>query len=562
MEAVETYEHLPDGSRQFNDGLENPSSPPKDVNNKLYLALIMAGIGFVLPYNSFIIASDYWSERFAGRAVELDLSCTYIIVAFATVLLNNVFLSIAPLQTRILFGYVTAFFTLLFVASCEVAWHVFSAETAYSVNLAAVSIIAVGCTVQQSSFYGFSAILPKKYTQALMVGESVAGFLVSSNRVITKLLIKSNTTSTVIYFLLSSMLVALSYVLHSVTKDSPFIKYYMKSCTKIILRPDEMEHADGLDSPPTSEQVQAFSFSNPVYELSNPPAEQTSNESSLIQGGKSNQSRDTSIPSTASYKVEHVLSPSLTSSSRFGSYRRLKAGFEDRLKVAKSIYSYMACIALAYCVTLSLYPGIESEIISCNLNTWMPVLLMFTFNITDVLGKVLAAVPYAWSKRQLILMSTLRTICIPLLLLCVSPRENPTISGEVPAFIFTAALGLTNGVAGSLPIILAPSKIPVYLREICGNMMAVSYNVGLTIGSLIGYIFENMLGPPKYYPCLKYPYIPKPEVIETTTQLTTTFLTTTMLTILNINTTTTPIIPTTTDFITTTLNYVNNGTNT
>lgn len=47
MEAVETYEHLPDGSRQYNDGIENPSSPPKDVNNKLYLALIMAGIGFV-----------------------------------------------------------------------------------------------------------------------------------------------------------------------------------------------------------------------------------------------------------------------------------------------------------------------------------------------------------------------------------------------------------------------------------------------------------------------------------------------------------------------------------
>ena len=378
---------------------------------------------------------------------------------------------------------------MLFVASCEVAWHVFSAETAYSVNLAAVSIIAVGCTVQQSSFYGFSAILPKKYTQALMVGESVAGFLVSSNRVVTKLLIKSNTTSTVIYFLLSSMLVALSYVLHSITKDSPFIRYYMKSCTKIILRPDEMEHNDGLESPPTSDQVQAFSFSNPVYELSNPPIDQTNNESSLIQSAKSNETRDTSnsMPTTASYKVEHVLSPSLTSSSRFGSYRRLKAGFEDRLKVAKSIYSYMACIALAYCVTLSLYPGIESEIISCNLNTWMPVLLMFTFNITDVLGKILAAVPYAWSKRQLILMATLRTICIPLLLLCVSPRENPTISGEVPAFIFTAALGLTNGVSGSLPIILAPSKIPVYLREICGNMMAVSYNVGLTIGSLIGY---------------------------------------------------------------------------
>lgn len=55
------------------------------------------------------------------------------------------------------------------------------------------------------------------------------------------------------------------------------------------------------------------------------------------------------------------------------------------MKVARAIFPYMACIALAYCVTLALYPGLESEIISCNLKSWMPVLLMFTFNTTDVI---------------------------------------------------------------------------------------------------------------------------------------------------------------------------------
>lgn len=80
-------------------------------------------------------------------------------------------------------GYLVALVTLSFIALCEVAWHVFSAQTAYSVNLAAVSLVAFGCTVQQSSFYGFAALLQKKkFTQALMMGESVAGFLVSSNR--------------------------------------------------------------------------------------------------------------------------------------------------------------------------------------------------------------------------------------------------------------------------------------------------------------------------------------------------------------------------------------------
>lgn len=144
---------------------------------------------------SFIIASDYWQERFRGRSVALDMSMTYIIVAFGTVLLNNVFLSLFSFKVRIIFGYAISLTTLVFVALCEVAWHMFTAQTAYSVNLVAVSLTAVGCTgnfhisyvsidliclmfaysyppVQQSSFYGFASMFPKKYTQAVMAGES------------------------------------------------------------------------------------------------------------------------------------------------------------------------------------------------------------------------------------------------------------------------------------------------------------------------------------------------------------------------------------------------------
>lgn len=120
---------------------------------------------------SFIMASDYWQERFRGRSVALDMSMTYIIVAFSTVLLNNLFLSLFSFKTRIIFGYAISLSTLVFVALCEVAWHMFSAQTAYSVNLIAVSLTAIGCTVQQSSFYGFASMFPKKYTQAVMAGE-------------------------------------------------------------------------------------------------------------------------------------------------------------------------------------------------------------------------------------------------------------------------------------------------------------------------------------------------------------------------------------------------------
>lgn len=74
------------------------------------------------------------------------MSMTYIIVAFATVLLNNVFLSFAPFEIRIAFGYIISFSTLIFVAICEVAWHLFETTTAYTVNLTAISLVAMGCT--------------------------------------------------------------------------------------------------------------------------------------------------------------------------------------------------------------------------------------------------------------------------------------------------------------------------------------------------------------------------------------------------------------------------------
>lgn len=168
------------------------------------------------------------------------MSMTYIFVAFGTVLMNNIVLSVAPFQSRVLFGYMISFTTLIFVAVCEVAWHMFATNTAYLVNMSAVALTAIGCTVQQSSFYGFASMLPKQYTQAVMAGESIAGFLVSSNRVVTKLLINNDRVSTVIFFLTSTLYILFSYLLHVATINSPFVRFHVEACSKIVLRPDEV----------------------------------------------------------------------------------------------------------------------------------------------------------------------------------------------------------------------------------------------------------------------------------------------------------------------------------
>lgn len=55
------------------DTSEPANNPPEDTKNFVYLSLLACGIGFVLPYSSFIVAADYWQERFKGKSVALDM---------------------------------------------------------------------------------------------------------------------------------------------------------------------------------------------------------------------------------------------------------------------------------------------------------------------------------------------------------------------------------------------------------------------------------------------------------------------------------------------------------
>lgn len=94
-------------------------------------------------------------------------------------------------------GYGLTISMLLFVGAVEILWEeLFTLDTSYCLNLIAIAVIAWGATstylntlcdrlksdlyfyrnflslVQQSSFYGYTSILPTKYTQAVMIGES------------------------------------------------------------------------------------------------------------------------------------------------------------------------------------------------------------------------------------------------------------------------------------------------------------------------------------------------------------------------------------------------------
>nr|XP_034178589.1 equilibrative nucleoside transporter 4 [Osmia lignaria] len=493
---------------KFSNGFTH-LSPPIDKSNFIYFALTLGGIGFLLPYNSFIIAVDYFQARYPGTTVIFDMSGVYIIMAFFAVFANNILVETLSLNTRITFGYLVSFVTLTFVIICEVWWEPFGVSTSYTINLVAVAVTSLGCTVQQSSFYGYTSMLPSQYTQAVMTGESLASLWVSVNRLLTKSLLDDERSNTCVYFVLSNITILMCFVLHQIVRKTDFVQFYITLCqerNRITLEPTEdvglMDPLDQVGDPSKGQygvlkiqtsplgadaangstdlngtnQYSAFSFSNPVYE----------------PGAPSGNPPGSTGPT---YKVEDVVVMRGSYGTQTNKpWTEIKRGLLARLEVAKIIFPYMASIGIAYFVTLCLYPGIMSEIISCKLKSWMPVILMTAFNASDVLGKMLALIPYEWKRTQLLYFASARAILIPLFLLCALPRGAAILSGEGYPLLFACLLGVTNGIVGSVPMMQAPTKVPESHRELAGNIMTLSYTTGLTVGSLLAYMMDTCFG--------------------------------------------------------------------
>jgi hypothetical protein len=79
-------------------------------------------------------------------------------------------------------------------------------------------------------------------TNALLETAGAAGFLVSGNRILTKLLLDDPKINTIIFFIMSIGIVALCFFLHQVVWRTDFVQFYITLCResrKIVLEPTE-----------------------------------------------------------------------------------------------------------------------------------------------------------------------------------------------------------------------------------------------------------------------------------------------------------------------------------
>ena len=121
------------------------SRAPTSQYNAVYIILLMSGVGFLLPYNSFVTAVDFFQDIFPGSTIIFDISLVYILTALIAVLLNNLIIETFSLKTRIMFGYLLSLLVLL--SFLLLVWlPVLNTEQAYALVLLLVATLSMGAT--------------------------------------------------------------------------------------------------------------------------------------------------------------------------------------------------------------------------------------------------------------------------------------------------------------------------------------------------------------------------------------------------------------------------------
>ena len=88
-------------------------------------------------------------------------------------------------------------------------------------------------------------MLPPRYSQALLAGESVAGFVVAVNRIFTKLVF-SERVGAMVFFAVSLLFVWLCVGCFIYIIRSPFVKYHVRKCREEKSKSKEHEMSESL----------------------------------------------------------------------------------------------------------------------------------------------------------------------------------------------------------------------------------------------------------------------------------------------------------------------------
>ncbi|ESW03431.1 hypothetical protein PHAVU_011G013500 [Phaseolus vulgaris] len=217
---------LPSGSNS------RKSTVPEDKWDLAYIVYFTLGFGYLLPWNAFITAVDYFSYLYPDASVDRIFAVVYMLIGLVGISLIILYSHTSRAFLRINVGLALFVVSLLVVPLID-AFYVkgrVGISGGFYATSVAVGLSGVADALVQGSIVGSAGELPERYTQAVIAGTAGSGVLVSVLRIITKAVYPQDAAglqkSANLYFSVSIVIVFICMVLYNMVHKLPVMKYY------------------------------------------------------------------------------------------------------------------------------------------------------------------------------------------------------------------------------------------------------------------------------------------------------------------------------------------------
>ncbi|XP_073690931.1 equilibrative nucleoside transporter 1a [Garra rufa] len=438
------------------------ANAPQDRYYAVWIIFFILGLGTLLPWNFFMTATMYFTDRLKDVEHNQTANGTVVIEGDNRNVLESKFnnvMTLCAMVPLLIFTCLNSFIhqripqKLRISGSLSVIFVVFLI-TAVLVKVEmepmpffAFTMIKIICinsfgAILQGSLFGLAGMLPASYTTPIMSGQGLAGT-----------------------FAAVSMICALAS--GSEIQDSAF-GYFITACVVILLA------IVSYLALPKMEFFQYYSESNGSRSSAD-----EENKMDLLKEGQAEKRPVLSLTDEESGPTVSV----------FG--------------IFKQIWVMALSVCFVFTITIGVFPAVTVEVKTTvadeNWNRYfIPVSCFLLFNMMDWAGRSLTAV-CMWPGKDSIWLPILviaRVVFVPLFMLCnVVPRYNLPVVFAHDAWyiIFMILFSFSNGYLASLCMCFGPKKVSQHEAETAGAIMAFFLSLGLAVGAALSFGFRAMI---------------------------------------------------------------------
>uniref|UniRef100_A0A8C1K2V7 Equilibrative nucleoside transporter 1-like n=1 Tax=Cyprinus carpio TaxID=7962 RepID=A0A8C1K2V7_CYPCA len=438
------------------------SNAPRDRYNAVWIIFFILGLGTLLPWNFFMTATMYFTQRLKDPQTNGEHNQTangsVVIEGDSRNVLESKFnnvMTLCAMVPLLIFTCLNSFIhqripqTLRISGSLSVIFVVFLITAVLvrvemePLSFFAFTMIKIICinsfgAILQGSLFGLAGMLPASYTTPIMSGQGLAGT-----------------------FAAFSMICALAS--GSALQDSAF-GYFITACVVILLA------IVSYLALPKMEFFQYYSESS-----GSRSSDDEENKMDLLKPGNG---------------------------QRFIFIRNLSMHNKSR---SLFIWVMALSVCFVFTVTIGIFPAVTVEVkttVAEKGNGWdtyfIPVSCFLLFNVMDWVGRSLTAV-CMWPGKDSVwlpVLVTARLVFVPLFMLCnVQPRHNLPVVFAHDAWyiIFMILFSFSNGYLASLCMCFGPKKVSQHEAETAGAIMAFFLSLGLAVGAALSFGFRAMI---------------------------------------------------------------------